>query len=171
MTTRTAKNKSARAAKLSARSAEAKTGKQQAPPRAAGSTGFATEKKGVKRRLGFGDYVFAGVHHKSGRLATIREVLASDILTRIGRDLSLHERVRLATRRIRENKDFVPMMMLGISGLIDKRRALKEIKDLSPVGMHLLDIDMRHSRLQIEQSLRTRARKRGRNGNRNDGRN
>jgi hypothetical protein len=117
------------------------------------------------------DRIFAGVHHKSGRLATIREVLASDVPTRTGQDLSLGERSRLATRRIRDNDKFVSMMMLGVAGVIDKKRALMEIKEMSPIGLYLLDFDIRHSRLELEHSLAVRAKKRRKNGSGNDDRN
>jgi hypothetical protein len=135
------------------------------------SSSKAEPKKATRRRVLFEDRIFAGVHHKSGRLATIRNVIASDIPTRTGVELSLDERVRLAMRRIEENNYFVSMRMLGVSGVIDKKRTLEEIKKLSPLGLHLLDIDMRHARLQIEQSLAVRAKRRKKNGTGNDGHN
>jgi hypothetical protein len=110
-------------------------------------------KKLAPKRLDFEDRIFAGVHHKSGRVATIRQVIASDIPTRTGKELSLDERVRLATRRIRDNKRFVSMMMLGVEGVIDRKRALEEIKKRSHIGLHLLEIDRRHANLQTEQML------------------
>jgi hypothetical protein len=128
-------------------------------------------KTGVRPRVRFEDRIFAGVHHTSGRLATIRQVIASDVPTRMGRELSLDERVRLTTRRIRENNRFVPMMMLGVRGVIDKKRALKEIKALSPIGLHLLEFDMRHSRLQMEQSLAGRSKRRRKSSDGNNGSN
>jgi hypothetical protein len=129
-------------------------------------------KKAARPRVQSLDSVFAGVHHKSGRLATIEDVIASDVHTRMGRDLSLPERVRLATHRLRKNQHFVPMIMLGATGVIDKARALREIKRLTPIGLHLLDIDMRHSRLQIEQSLAARTKKGGdKDASRDNGRN
>ena len=133
------------------------------------TTGKSVQKT-VKPRVSLEDRFFAGIHHKTRRLATIREVLASTIPTRTGRDLSLAERVRLSTRRIKENNNFVSMMMLGVTGVIDKKRALREIKELSAVGLQLLGMDMQHAQLQIEQSLTARA-KRRKNGSGNDGRN
>lgn len=131
----------------------------------------AEPKKDTPESVPFEDRIFAGVHHKSGRLATIRKVIASDIPTRIGGELSLDERARLAIRRIKENDHFVSMRMLGVSGVIDKKRALQEIRKLSSLGLHLLDIDMRHARIQLEQSLAVRAKRRNKNGTGNDGHN
>jgi hypothetical protein len=131
-----------------------------------------TAKEAPKKRrpklLDFEDRIFAGVHHKSGRVATIRQVIASDIPTRTGTELSLNERVRLATRRIRDNEHFVSMMMLGAEGVIDKERALQEIKKRSHIGLHLLEIDRRHAKLQTEQMLAEYL-KRRENGGGNDG--
>jgi hypothetical protein len=128
-------------------------------------------KKSAPKRVQLQDRVFAGVHHKSGRVATIREVIASDIPTRTGKELSLDERARLATRRIKENDHFVSMRMLGVQGVIDKKRALEEIKKLSHIGLHLLEIDMRHARLQTEQSFALGVKKRRENGSGNNDRN
>lgn len=170
MTTRKVHKKTTPIPQSRVGSIERDVGKLSAP-RISKNREVVVGEKAVRPRIQYEDRVLAGVHHKTGRLATIREVLASDIPTRMSHDLSLNERVRLATRRIKENDRFVSMLMLGVSGVIDKRRALKEIKELSPVGLHLLDIDMRHARLQVEQSLAIRAKRRKRHGARNDGRN
>lgn len=152
-----------------AKAATAKTLAAKPRTRAA-STGTGASAAKPAKLLHFEDRIFAGVHRKNGRLATIREVLATDIPTRSDRELSLDERVSLAARRIRAEHGFVSMRMLGVQGIVDKKRALLEIRERSSIGLHLLEIDLRCRRIQIEQALAARAnKKRTRNGSGNDG--
>jgi hypothetical protein len=98
--------------------------------------------------------IFAGVLHDGSQLATIQEVLDPEVRTRTSKGLSMGEMQKLCLRRIKENDSFVPMRMLGTSDVIDKKRALSEIKALSPIGLHLLEIERRHMLLQLQHHHR-----------------
>ncbi len=98
--------------------------------------------------------VFAGVLHDGSRLATVQEVLDPQVPTRTSKDLSIGESQKLCLRRIKENESFVSMRMLGTSEVIDKKRALSEIKNLSPIGLHLLEIEHRYILLQLQHHHR-----------------
>jgi hypothetical protein len=97
---------------------------------------------------------FAGLLHDGSRLATIEEVLDPDVATRTWQDLSREETQQLCLRRIKDNDSFVSMRMLGTPDVIDKKRALAEIKKLSAIGLHLLEVDRRYVRLQLERHRR-----------------
>lgn len=97
---------------------------------------------------------FAGMLHDGSRLATIEEVLDPNIATRTWKDLSSDETNQLCLRRITNNNNFIAMRMLGTPNVIDKKKALSEIKKQSPIGLHLLEIERRYIRLQLERHYR-----------------
>jgi len=97
---------------------------------------------------------FAGLLHDGSRLATVEEILDPDITTRTWQDLSSDETQQLCLRRIKDNNNFVSMRMLGTADVIDKKRALTEIKKLSPIGLHLLEVERRYIRHQLERHHR-----------------
>jgi hypothetical protein len=97
---------------------------------------------------------FAGLLHDGSRLATIEEVLDPDIGTRTWKELSSEEAQRLCLRRIKDNNNFISMRMLGTADVVDKKRALTEVKRLSPIGLHLIEIERRYIRLQLEHHHR-----------------
>jgi hypothetical protein len=88
------------------------------------------------------------------RFATAADVLDPDVPTRINRDLSAEELRRLALARIRRRKQFVSVRMFGSPDVIDKRRALHEIKRNSKVGRQLVEIERRYALLELEHHHR-----------------
>jgi hypothetical protein len=114
-----------------------------------------TKPKGVKSQRRDATTIFAGVHDVTSKPATLLQILSPEVPTRMDKDLALHERAALAIARIKATKHFVNMRTLGTSGVIDKKRAILEIEKLSSTGLHLLEIDRRHIRLQLEEHIRS----------------
>jgi hypothetical protein len=83
-------------------------------------------------------------------MATIEQVLDPLVPTKSGRDLSLSELQRLTLRRLRGDKHFIPMLMLGVEGVIDRKRALAEVQSLSFIGRHLLQIEQDYIAFEIK---------------------
>jgi hypothetical protein len=98
--------------------------------------------------------VLAGFLADGSRPASVEEVLDPNVATRIGRDLSIDETLHLCLKRIRNSPGFVSMRMLGAHGVIDRNRALAELKKGSNVGLHLLEIERRFVRHQLEAAQR-----------------
>jgi hypothetical protein len=85
------------------------------------------------------------------RFATLREVIDPSVPTRPLDRLSQHELASLVVHRLEnDDKEFM-IRMLGVPGIIDKARAIGEVKALSHIGVHLIDIERRFIRMLIER--------------------
>jgi hypothetical protein len=105
-----------------------------------------TKHKRLKRQ----EHVFAGFLGVGNRLATLDEVRNPSIATRSLGHLSTYDLQKLVLRRLRTNKNFLPLRMLGVEGVVGKTRAMAEVRTLSHVGQHLMEIEKRLIRLQLE---------------------
>jgi len=95
-----------------------------------------------------------GFHKGKDKLATIAELLNPRVPTRFMGELSLAEQVRLISARLRRERHFVPLHVLGVEGIIDRKRALREIRALSRLGLHLLEIEKEYLKIEIEREVR-----------------
>jgi hypothetical protein len=95
--------------------------------------------------------IYCGVHSGSSQLATLEEVRDPGVPTRSLGELSHVELVTLVLERLRKDKAYPPLYMLGVSGVIDKRRAIREVKNLSPVGLHLIEIEKEYIQFQLNR--------------------
>jgi hypothetical protein len=94
----------------------------------------------------------AGYLADGSRAATLREVTDPAIATKQLGELTHREIAELAVRRLETEQEPFGLRMLGVPGIIDKTRAIAEIRAGSAVGMHLMDIEQRVIRLLIERS-------------------
>ena len=97
--------------------------------------------------------IHAGFHRGKDKLATITQVLDPRVPTRTIGELSIPEQVRLISARLRREKHFVPLHVLGVEGVIDRKRALREIQSLSSLGLHLLEIEKQYLKIQLEREV------------------
>jgi len=96
--------------------------------------------------------ILAGFHGNTNKLATLEEVRNPDSWTRTIGELSHRELVRLICARVELESNFVPLHMLGVDGILDKTRALREIRSGSHIGLHLLDIEKEFLSLQLRRT-------------------
>jgi len=82
--------------------------------------------------------------------ATLREVVDPDQPTLQLSDLTLEQRAQLVTRRLELQKE-INLAMIG-AGMIDKARAITEVKNKTKVGRLLIEIEQQMIRNLIEQS-------------------
>lgn len=95
--------------------------------------------------------VYCGFHFDGSRLATLEEVRDPAVATRSIGELSHPELVTLILERLRREKTYPPLRMLGAEKVIDKRRVIQEIRKLSPIGLHLIDIEKEYVKLQVQR--------------------
>ena len=81
----------------------------------------------------------AGFHSDGSRAATLREVLDPDVPTIQLADLTLDQRAQLVAKRL-ELQPSISLAMVG-AGMIDKRRAINEVKKKTQVGKLLIEIE------------------------------
>jgi hypothetical protein len=74
------------------------------------------------------------------RMTTLREVLEAKVKTRSRKRLSAAERCDLVAERLRMQPDDFKLAVIGI-GVIDKNRAIAEVKAGSRIGQVLLEIE------------------------------
>lgn len=99
--------------------------------------------------------ILAGVIHDGSRHATVDEILDPKVKTRSAGETSLEERKALCLRRIRSDSSFVPMRMFGVKAIVDRKRAMKEIAALSPLGMRLMELQLIQIAIEIRVRLMT----------------
>jgi hypothetical protein len=75
-------------------------------------------------------------------MATLRQVADPTIPTKNLVELSLDERVALVLRRLESQPAEFTVAIFGV-GLIDKHRALYEVRTRSPIGRNLIEIEQR----------------------------
>lgn len=76
------------------------------------------------------------------RMATLREVLDPTIPTKNLIELSENDRVDLVVKRLETEPDDFKTAAFGV-GVIDKHRAIAEVKARSEVGRNLIEIEQR----------------------------
>lgn len=91
-------------------------------------------------------------YHADGRPASLTRVVDPKTPTIDGDRLSAGQRAALAALRIGRQKAF-RVGVLG-NGVVTKRRALKEVKAGTPLGLALVDIEHRAIRLMREWAER-----------------
>ncbi len=90
-----------------------------------------------------------------GSPATLLEVVDSNQPTRQLSDLSFAERADLVVKRL-ELQSKIELAMIG-AGMIDKARAITEVKNKTRVGRLLIEIEQQMIRNLIELSQKGRA--------------
>jgi hypothetical protein len=83
----------------------------------------------------------AGYTSNGKKMATLQEVVDPETPTMSLSQLSDKQRLALVAKRIQMQPDF-QIAMLG-AGLIDKKRALQEVKSGTPIGRNLAEIEER----------------------------
>lgn len=87
--------------------------------------------------------------------ATLRDVVDPDIPTLQLSDLSLEQRAELVSQRL-ELQSEINLAMIG-AGVIDKSRAITEVKNRTKVGKLLIEIEHQMIRNLLEQAQRKEA--------------
>lgn len=97
----------------------------------------------------------AGFCSDGSAQATLREVVDPDQPTMQLSDLTLEQRAELVTKRLELQKE-INLAMIG-AGMIDKARAITEVKNKTKVGRLLIEIEHQMIRNLIEQSQKASA--------------
>ncbi len=92
----------------------------------------------------------AGFHSDGKKPATLRDVLDPDVPTMQLTDLTLEQRARLVAKRL-ELQPSLELAMVG-AGMIDKARAITEVKNKTQVGKLLIEIEQQMIANLIEQA-------------------
>ena len=92
----------------------------------------------------------AGFHKDGVTLATLKDVVDPDKATMQLSDLSFEKRAALVAERLNHQPKF-ELAMIG-AGLIDKKRALTEVKNHTKVGRLLVEIEHQMIRNLIEHA-------------------
>ena len=92
----------------------------------------------------------AGFHSDGSKHATLREVLNPDVATMQLSDLTLEQRAELVAKRL-ELQPKIELAMIG-AGMVDKARAITEVKNRTKVGRLLIEIEHQMIRNLIEQA-------------------
>ncbi|HEY3027708.1 MAG TPA: hypothetical protein VGJ55_16290 [Pyrinomonadaceae bacterium] len=92
----------------------------------------------------------AGFHSDGSKPATLRDVLDPDVPTMQLTDLTLEQRAKLVAKRL-ELQPSIELAMVG-AGMIDKTRAIKEVKKKTQVGKLLIEIEHQMIANLIEQA-------------------
>jgi hypothetical protein len=92
----------------------------------------------------------AGFQSDGSTLATLSEVLDPDKATMQLSDLPLHKRAELVAERLSRQPGF-ELAMVG-AGMIDKARAITEVKNRTKVGRLLIEIEHQMIRNLMEQA-------------------
>ena len=92
----------------------------------------------------------AGFHADGSTLATLKDVLDPDKATMQLSDLPLHKRAELVAERLSRQPEF-ELAMVG-AGMIDKARAITEVKNQTKVGRLLIEIEHQMIRNLMEQA-------------------
>ena len=92
----------------------------------------------------------AGFHADGSKTATLHEVLDPDVPTVQLTDLTLEQRAKLVAKRL-ELQPSIELAMVG-AGMIDKARAISEVKKKTQVGKLLIEIEHQMIANLIEQA-------------------
>src|SRR5712691_1838214 len=96
----------------------------------------------------------AGLHADGSKHATLRDVLDPEVATMQLSDLTLEQRAELVVKRLALQSK-IELAMIG-AGMIDKARAITEVKNKTKVGQLLIEIEHQMIRNLIEQSQKAR---------------
>lgn len=95
----------------------------------------------------------AGFCSDGSAQATLREVVDPNVATIQLAELSLEQRADLVAKRL-ELQPQIDLAMIG-AGMIDKSRAITEVKNRTKVGKLLIEIEHQMIRNLIEQSQKS----------------
>lgn len=96
----------------------------------------------------------AGFHLDGSKHATLRDVVDPNVATTQLSGLTLQQRAELAVKRL-ELQSKIELAMIG-AGMIDKARAITEVKNKTKVGRLLIEIEDQMIRNLIERSQKAR---------------
>ena len=97
----------------------------------------------------------AGLHADGSNHATLRDVLDPEVATMQLSDLTLEQRAELVVKRLALQSK-IELAMIG-AGMIDKARAITEVKNKTKVGQLLIEIEHQMIRNLIEQSQKAKS--------------
>jgi hypothetical protein len=104
----------------------------------------------------------AGFHADDSSVATLREVVDPSVPTKLLSELTLEQRAELVARRLALQPS-LELAMIG-AGMIDKQRAIAEVKGKTKVGKLLIEIEHQMIRNLLEQAQKKAAPKPARRG-------
>ena len=110
-------------------------------------------KKGRKKAAGLLEkqwQIPAGFHADGSAAATLQEVLDPAVPTLHSTDLTLQQQAELVAKRL-ASQPKIELAMVG-AGMIDKDRAIAEVKRKTKVGKLLIEIEHQMIRNLIEQA-------------------
>jgi hypothetical protein len=117
-----------------------------------------SKKKAVKKSAAFPAKQWempAGFHSDGSKHATLRDVVDPNVATTQLSGLTLQQRAELAVKRL-ELQSKIDLAMIG-AGMIDKARAITEVKNKTKVGRLLIEIEDQMIRNLIERSQKARS--------------
>jgi hypothetical protein len=100
----------------------------------------------------------AGFHAHEIRRATLKEVVSPHVPTKNLPELSLAEIYDLAATRLSQEALDFQVAVMGF-GLIDKARALTEVRTRTKLGKHLAILQMYSVRALVDSALREKSSK------------
>jgi hypothetical protein len=92
----------------------------------------------------------AGFHGDNSSTATLREVVDPNVPTKHLSELNLEQRAELVAERL-ALQPTIELAMIG-AGMIDKQRAITEVKGKTKVGRLLIEIEHQMIRNLLEQT-------------------
>lgn len=104
----------------------------------------------------------AGFYSDDSHVATLREVVDPDVPTKQLSELTLEQRAELVAERLALQPS-LDLAMIG-AGMIDKQRAITEVKGKTKVGKLLIEIEHQMIRNLLEQAKKKAAPKAVRRG-------
>lgn len=104
----------------------------------------------------------AGFHSDDSGVATLRDVVDPGVPTKQLSDLTLEQRAALVAERLALQPS-LDLAMIG-AGMIDKQRAITEVKGKTKVGKLLIEIEHQMIRNLLEQAKKKAAPKSVRRG-------
>ena len=96
----------------------------------------------------------AGFHSDDSEVATLRDVVDPNVPTKQLTDLTLEQQAQLVVKRLKL-QPAIELAMIG-AGLIDKTRAIAEVKRKTKVGKLLIEIEHQMIRNLLEQAKKQR---------------
>lgn len=100
----------------------------------------------------------AGFHSDDSEVASLQDVVDPTVPTKQLSDLTLEQRAELAVKRLALQPS-IQLAMIG-AGMIDKERALTEVKNKTKVGRLLIEIEHQMIRNLLEQAQKKDAKAR-----------
>jgi hypothetical protein len=108
------------------------------------SSGKKSIKKGTKKKAGLEDRQWnlpASYKANGKRVATLRDLVDPDVPTMNLAELSPKQRAEIVAKRIEQQPKF-QIAMVG-AGILDKKRAISEVKAQTSIGRVLMEIEQR----------------------------